>query len=172
MWCKRQSPMRGLNKSGYKQTDMLSMRKRNENLSKYTTEREKEKEKEKKKKRNTLYIISSLHSLLSSSTYIWWYYIWIAGLSARSLMFSIFHRWRDSSLGMWVLFQSFFLFFNFCRVGFHNETCVALANTWWNISKNRIENRTLPSLLMVIASASLLLPLRTRYTHPPNRVQY
>ena len=41
---------------------------------------------------------------------------------------------------MWVLFGSFSMFSNYCRLHIHNETCIALAST--NINQN--ENWTSP----------------------------
>jgi hypothetical protein len=47
-----------------------------------------------------------------------------------------------SRWGMWFLFSLFFMFFNFYWLDLHNKTCVALADLWWSISKNQVENWT------------------------------
>ena len=51
-----------------------------------------------------------------------------------------------------------------CRLDLHhNKTCVALANLWWSIGRNRIENRTYPDGVMFIESVHLLTPCLNAY---------
>jgi len=68
--------------------------------------------------------------------------------------------------GMWVLFGLFYMFSNFYRLDFHNETFVALANLQQCFS----QNWTSPILVVVIRSACLFDSL-TKYTGPPNCIE-
>ena len=72
---------------------------------------------------------------------------------------------------MRVLFGSFFLFSNFYQLYLQNKCCVALANLWWSISKNQIDNWASLDLVMDIQSACFVDSL-TEYTDPPNYVHY
>ena len=59
---------------------------------------------------------------------------------------------------MWVLFGLFFMFSNFYRLDFHDETCIALANLQESIIKNWIQNETFLNFVdKVIGSACLLI---------------
>ena len=68
--------------------------------------------------------------------------------------------------GMWVLFGLFYMFSNFYRLHFHNETFVALANLQQCFS----QNWTSPNSVAVIGSACLFDSL-TKYTGPPNCIE-
>ena len=47
----------------------------------------------------------------------------------------------------WVLFRSFFMFSNFCRLDLHNKTHIALVDLRWNIYNNRDWKSDLPCLI-------------------------
>ena len=60
----------------------------------------------------------------------------------------------------------FFMFSNFYRLDVHNKTRVAIANLRRKLCKNRIENHTSPSLVIVIRSACLLVSLLNTHALP------
>ena len=67
-------------------------------------------------------------------------------------------EYEGGSSNVWMLFGLFFMFSNFYWFTLHNQTCVALANLRWSMTKDWIENQTSLNLVMVIGSAYLLIP--------------
>jgi len=63
-----------------------------------------------------------------------------------------------ASSTLWVLFNLFLMFFNFYRSYLHKETCVPLIIYDEASTKNLIDGRTSPYLVVVIGSACLLIP--------------
>ena len=66
-------------------------------------------------------------------------------------------NWISTDQGMRILFGSLSMFSNFYQLDSYNKSGVASTNRQWNICKNRIENRNLPSLFMTISMSARLL---------------
>ena len=75
--------------------------------------------------------------------------VWLSNAPAKLVM-TLIHSCPNLLLwGMWVLFDSSFVFSNSYRLDSHDETCVALANLRWRVNKNWVETRTSPDLVWI-----------------------